>query len=133
MRGLVIISHGKLCEGFLDAAKVIYGDITNVFTVSLKTETSPDVFYDKLKSKIDQLGETDEIIILADLTGGTPSNIASRLANERIHVISGMNFALLLELLVLKDSSSPIDYSGLAAQSKETIVYMNDFLKGREV
>lgn len=95
---LIVMSHGKLAYEIIESAKMILGDIKNYEIVSMLDEDGFEITSKKLQKSIDKLG-TNDILILVDLYGGTPFNIANIFSQKRdnIRLISGMNLAMILE------------------------------------
>ena len=95
---LIVMSHGKLACEIMESAKMILGDIKNYEIVSMLDEDGFEITSKKLQKSIDKLG-TKDILILVDLYGGTPFNIANIFLQKRdnIRLISGMNLAMILE------------------------------------
>ena len=95
---LIVMSHGKLAYEIMESAKMILGDINGYEIVSMMDEDGFEITSKKLQKSIDKLG-TNDILILVDLYGGTPFNIANISSSKRnnIRLISGMNLAMILE------------------------------------
>ena len=95
---LIVMSHGKLAYEIMESAKMILGDISGYEIVSMLDEDGFEITSKKLQKSIDKLG-TNDILILVDLYGGTPFNIANIYSQKgnNITLISGMNLAMILE------------------------------------
>lgn len=113
MKGVILISHGKMAEGMLDSARLFMGDeIPQLEALCLGEGESPDLFREKLEQLIDKVDTGDGVIALADLYGGTPSNQALTFLSEKFDLIAGANFSLLLQVLTERDSG-PLDVDAL--------------------
>jgi PTS system mannose-specific IIA component len=101
MVNFIIISHGKLAEGLLNASQMIIGPQEKVRTLSLTPDQSIDTFKTELTALLDEIDNGEETLILADLFGGTPANTAASLTadKENTEVITGINLPILIELL----------------------------------
>lgn len=100
MRGILLVSHGKMASGMLDSATLFFGEnIAQLDCLCLLSEDNPAEFGERINKKIEELDTGDGVVILADLYGGTPCNQAVLRLNDRVDLISGMNFGMLLELL----------------------------------
>lgn len=94
---LIIATHGRFGEELLASAELILGPLQNTQTASLLPGEDPADFATKLRELL--AGVEGHAIILTDLFGGTPSNVAASLAARDGHlVISGVNLPLLVEL-----------------------------------
>ncbi|MCH1942344.1 PTS sugar transporter subunit IIA [Holdemania massiliensis] len=128
MIGIILVSHGKMAEGIINSATLFFGDkIEQMAAVSLQLEDTPDDFLERLKAQIVQNDTGEGVLILADLLGGTPCNLAATLMNEHIHIISGMNLGLILEVLGLRESGN-LDWNELAETAKNGIMHLNTLL-----
>ncbi len=127
MKGIVLASHGKFAEGILDTARMLFGDPEQTACVSLVEGMAPEEFQANLTAAIDSVNTGDGVIVLCDLLGGTPSNRAALLLSS-VDVISGINLALLIELLGQR-LTGDIDIPSLIDTAKQGIVYMNPLFK----
>lgn len=114
---ILLTSHGGLCTGMLDAFQMFASGATHISAVSL-TDTGIDDFRDRLTARVNELLTQGDLLILADLAGGTPFNesYALFLNNpEHIRLVAGANFPMLLEAGVLAMSSDDLDAVTTAA------------------
>jgi PTS system mannose-specific IIA component len=99
MIGLVVVTHGRLAEEFLSAAEHVVGPQEQVKAVSI----GPDDDMEKRRQDIldaAQAVDTGEgVIILTDMFGGTPSNLAiSVMEKANAEVVAGVNLPMLIKL-----------------------------------
>ncbi|MBT8471821.1 MAG: PTS sugar transporter subunit IIA [Marinicaulis sp.] len=99
MIGLVVVTHGRLAEEFLSAAEHVVGPQENVKAVSI----GPDDDMDKRRQDILDAAQSVEtgagVIILTDMFGGTPSNLAiSVMEKAKAEVVAGINLPMLIKL-----------------------------------
>ena len=108
---LILISHGKMAEGVKASAELIMGEQEHVHTVCLLPSEGPDDFKKKFEDLISGMN-IDDVTVFADLMGGTPANVVSRLimGGQKIHLISGMNLPLVIEWLNSQMSGAESDY-----------------------
>lgn len=106
MRAVVLISHGALAQGIVDSFEMLCGRSDRLYAVCLACNDGPDDFSRKLQALEDTLSGYDEVLVLADVTGGTPCKAAlgEYLAKPHVHIISGMNLPMVMEA-VLGDST----------------------------
>jgi PTS system mannose-specific IIA component len=102
LAGIVVVSHGTMAEGMIDAARMIVGPMENVAAVSLKESDAVEDLMDRIESTVDQLDNGNGVLILVDAFGASPFNASARIAMTRknIEVITGMNLPMLLELAI---------------------------------
>ena len=94
---IVIAGHGTLPSGLLSATELICGPLADIVAAELAPGDSPDTYADRLRAAIGQDGR--RVLVLCDLLGGTPFNVASAIArrSSRIVCISGMNLGVAVE------------------------------------
>ncbi|WP_309086138.1 PTS sugar transporter subunit IIA [Chelativorans sp.] len=99
MIGIVLVTHGRLAEEFQHALEHVVGRQDNLETVSIGAE---DDMEQRRRDIIDAVRRADTgagVIILTDMFGGTPSNLAISVMDAgRIEVIAGMNLPMLIKL-----------------------------------
>ncbi len=99
MIGLVLVTHGKLAEEFRHAVEHVVGPQKLIETICIGPEDDMD---QRRQDILDAIGRADAgfgVIILTDMFGGTPSNLAiSAMSGDHIEVIAGMNLPMLIKL-----------------------------------
>jgi mannose/fructose/sorbose-specific phosphotransferase system IIA component len=97
---IVVVSHGDLGKSLVASAEMIAGPQESVSTVSLLPGESLDTFGEKLNAHLDSLGD-QEILVLVDLFGGTPCNVAARaMIRPNLESVSGVNLPMFLEVVL---------------------------------
>lgn len=99
MIGVILVTHGKLADEFVHAMEHVVGPQEAIATVCI----GPHDDMEKRRAEIaDAIGTVDSgsgVIILTDLFGGTPSNLAISLMEKgRVEVIAGINLPMLIRL-----------------------------------
>jgi PTS system ascorbate-specific IIA component len=107
MTGLLLITHGCLGDDMLDAAKeILNGCPLPAEAIGVDANCDPDQLLEKAGKLCDALDDGTGVLILTDLYGSTPSNIANRLIDtHNACVISGANLPMLLRILNYPDMS----------------------------
>lgn len=99
MIGLVLVTHGKLAEEFRQALEHVVGPQKQLETVSIGPEDDMDQRRQDILDAVMSADEGNGVIILTDMFGGTPSNLAiSVMSAGRIEVIAGVNLPMLIKL-----------------------------------
>ena len=116
MIGLVLVTHGRLAEEFLHALEHIVGPQTGVETISIGADDKMDTRRADIAAAVVRADHGEGVIILTDMFGGTPSNLAISLMEiGRVEVVAGMNLPMLVKLArVRKDAN--LDKAATAAQ-----------------
>ena len=99
MIGLVLVTHGKLAEEFRHAVEHVVGPQKLIETVSIGPEDDMDQRRQDILDSVARADDGNGVIILTDMFGGTPSNLAiSVMNNGPIEVIAGVNLPMLIKL-----------------------------------
>lgn len=129
MIGIVLLSHGKLAEGMLDSCRLFFGDeLPQITYRCLESNVRPEDFDKEIDSAIKEVDDGCGCLVLCDLFGGTPSNRCVYKFNSQTQIVSGFNFAVLLELLGIRetlDDISQLDIDSLIETGKSGIVHLN--------
>ena len=99
MIGLVLVTNGPLAEEFVNALEHVVGKQPNIETISIGSEDDTEACRADILDAVSRVDDNDGVIILTDIFGGTPSNLAiSLLETGHIEIISGMNLPMLIKL-----------------------------------
>ena len=99
MIGGLIVTHGRLAIELLNAAEMIVGEIQGVTAVSLGWHDDVETAATMVRSALDRVQTPDGVLILTDMFGGTPTNIASTfLGQENVEIVTGVNLPMLIKL-----------------------------------
>ena len=97
--GGVVVTHGHLAAEFLAAAEMILGPIHHITTASIDWHDDVDVSRRELERAIDRVTQGRGILLMTDMFGGAPTDIASMFLDDSdIEVISGVNLPMILKL-----------------------------------
>ena len=110
MIGLILVTHGQLAEEFVHAMEHVVGPQDAVATVCIGPNDDMEKRRKEIASAIKKVEKGDGVIILTDLFGGTPSNLAiSLLETGRIEVIAGINLPMLIRLAGARKSMTVVE------------------------
>ena len=99
MIGLILVTHGRLAEEFISAMEHVVGPQPAVATICIGPNDDMEKRRNEIASAIVEVDAGSGAIILTDLFGGTPSNLAISLLDAgRIEVIAGINLPMLIRL-----------------------------------
>jgi PTS system mannose-specific IIA component len=103
MIGLVIVTHGRLAEELRAAMEHVVGAQAAVATVSIFPDDLMETRREDIRASIDAVDQGDGVVVLTDILGGTPSNLAFQLCDHRrVEVIAGVNLPLLVKLAKIR-------------------------------
>ena len=112
MINIVLVSHGDLGDALIQATEMITGPIEHLFSVPLLPDESPEGFEKKLATTLREI-EGQETLVLIDLLGGTPYNVAARyVLKDNVECVTGVNLPMLLELVTSRDNVSLPELAG---------------------
>ena len=99
MIGLVLVTHGQLAEEFRHAVEHVVGPQQNLETVSIGADDDMEQRRADIVGAVARADTGTGVIILTDMFGGTPSNLAiSVMSAGRVEVIAGVNLPMLIKL-----------------------------------
>lgn len=100
MVGLLIITHNKVGGALFDAATSVVGSCPLPYEVlSVAKNCDPDKRLQKAQKFIDKLNQSDGVLVITDMYGSTPSNIACKLAADNVNIITGINLPMLIRIM----------------------------------
>jgi PTS system N-acetylgalactosamine-specific IIA component len=137
MKYVVLVSHGEFAPGLHKAVNMLAGEEReDVLSTSLTNGMGADEFAEKVKSVLSVVGPEDEIILFADIVGGSPLATTANVLMEmdllgRTRMIGGMNLPLLLTCVLSKDDEETAELideliEGAKEQIKEFVVAVDD-------
>src|SRR3982750_913346 len=95
----VVVTHGHLANELLAAAEMIVGPISHITAVSIGWHDDVEAARAEIERAIQQVSQGRGVILLTDMFGGTPTNIASMFLSEgEIEVITGVNLPMVIKL-----------------------------------
>lgn len=95
----VIVTHGHLAGELLSAAEMIVGPISFISAVSIGWHDDVDAARDEVQRAITKVSQGAGVLLLTDMFGGTPTNIASMFLDDgNIEVVTGVNLPMVIKL-----------------------------------
>ena len=102
--GVVIVTHYRLGEEFLQALRLIVPDAPPFQAVSIDPKQSVDQMREAIADALRQVEAGEGVLILTDMFGGTPSNMGlSFLEEHRVEVVTGLNLPMLIKLATMTE------------------------------
>lgn len=97
--GGVIVSHGQLANELLAAASTVIGDISHVTAVSIGWHDDVEMARDQIERAIKAVSDGSGVLLLTDMFGGTPTNIAAMfLSDGEVEIVTGVNLPMVIKL-----------------------------------
>ena len=99
MIGLVLVTHGRLAVEFRAALEHVVGAQTQIETISIDPDDDVERRRKDILAAVDRVSDGSGVIVLTDMFGGTPSNLAISVMDPgKVEVIAGTNLPMLIKL-----------------------------------
>ena len=124
MIGILIISHGDLGNSLINCANHVMGKRPeHLVHLGVTIQDDPDVIILNALELLKQLDCGDGVLILSDICGATPCNIATELVNPgRVECLSGVNLSMLIRALTYRDKSLELLIEKALSGGKEGVM-----------
>lgn len=135
MVGILLVSHYTFAQSLKETVELIIGERKNLGAVSISKDDKIDFFSAKLKDAVNSLDKGDGVLILADMFGGSPSNVALSLysQNEKVKIITGVNLPIVIEALMHSNKNLDELVKIIMEKKEKTIVDVKEiFNKGKK-
>lgn len=130
MIGLILVTHGNLAEEFVRAMEHVVGPQANVVPICIGPSDDMEQRRNEIRDAIAKVDTGRGVIVLTDLFGGTPSNLAiSLLQAGKVEVIAGINLPMLIRLAGARVEMSVTDAVAAAREAgRNYITIASEFL-----
>lgn len=127
MIGVLVISHGDIGEALLASAEQILGaKQAQAAALGVSRNDDPGAVLTRARQLAAQLDDGAGLLILTDMFGATPCNVASRLlADGRVEGVSGISLPMLVRVLSGRNGSLPAAVQRALSGGAEGVVHMN--------
>ena len=107
MIGMVLVTHGRLADEFIAATEHVVGAQENIRSVCIGPDDDMELRREEIKTAVTDVDTGSGVVLLTDMFGGTPSNLAISLLDKgKVEVIAGINLPMLIKLASLRETSS---------------------------
>ena len=132
MLGIVLVAHNDFAESIKRVAEHVIGPLPDVMCISVLPEDDIELKRQEIQKAIRKVKKKDGVVLLTDMFGGTPSNLAISLMEEgKIEVISGMNLPMLIKLLRMRKKNLKEAVCSAAESGQHYIMVASDLLEKR--
>ena len=135
MIGVVVVTHGQLATELLNAAEMIVGDLPRFAAVSIGWHDDVSDAREDIAQAIERVrGDGGGVLLLTDMFGGTPSNLALTFIEEnQIEVITGVNLPMLIKLAGQAKSADLLAVArDMREHGRNAIWVASDFLRAEK-
>jgi PTS system mannose-specific IIA component len=106
MIGMVIVTHGRLAQEFVSALEHVVGPQTGIAAICIGADDNMEERRKEILESVAKVDEGDGVVLLTDMFGGTPSNLAiSVLDRANVEVVAGINLPMLIKLASLRKTA----------------------------
>ncbi|HEV2883193.1 MAG TPA: PTS sugar transporter subunit IIA [Pyrinomonadaceae bacterium] len=121
----VIVTHGQLATELLAAAEMIIGPVAQIAAISIGWHDDVDVAREEIERAIARVSEGRGVLILTDMFGGTPTNIASMFFVEgEVEVVTGVNLPMVIKLASQTDAESLAVVAGRVRDQGQQAIHL---------
>jgi mannose PTS system EIIA component len=107
MIGLVLVTHGRLAEEFVSVMEHVVGPQKQVAAVCIAPDDDMEVRRQEIINKVKEVDSGKGVLILTDMFGGTPSNLAiSITSDKKVESLAGLNLPMLIKLASVRQTES---------------------------
>ncbi len=133
MVGLVVATHGQLAAELLRTAEGIVGKLERARAVSIAATSSMEASRAELGDAIRAVDDGDGVLVVTDMFGGTPANLALTFLDERIEVLTGVNLPMLLKLAAARTEGLGLQAAAqlLTGYGQKNITLASELLRSR--
>ncbi len=135
MIGILLVTHGKLAEELKAAALTIQPDISSIVAVALDWSEIGEDARDRIATGLAEADRGGGAVILTDMFGGTPTNLALPfLKKDQVEIVTGVNLPMVLKCASLQDSGKPVAEIARLARDRgqRSICVASDLLASEE-
>jgi len=121
--GGVIISHGQVASELLSAAETVVGELGHIAAVSIGWHDDVETAKNEIERAIRQVSGPRGVLLLTDMFGGTPTNIAAMFLRENeVELVTGVNLPMVLKLATFNGNGNLIEAAkSVEDQGKQSI------------
>jgi fructoselysine and glucoselysine-specific PTS system IIA component len=128
-RKFLVATHGTFAAGIKSSLDIIIGAMDNVFLIQAYVDENKSIEAE-INDIMVQVGDNDELVVFADILGGSVTNMLLQHAlRPNVHIVSGFNLPLVIEIL-MADAGEPIEevIASAIENAKEQMVYVNKLI-----
>lgn len=129
MIGALVVTHGHLAQELLAAAEMIVGEISHIQAVSIGWHDDVNDARSEIERRLADVASGSGVLILTDMFGGTPSNIASFHEPGKVDIVTGANLPMIIKIASQKEGETLEALARtVCEQGRSSIAMASDFL-----
>lgn len=125
MIGGIIVTHGRLAIELVTAAEMIVGEIKHIIAVSIGWNDELEQGLKEIEQAIKKVNQGSGVLILTDMFGGTPTNVAMTFAQPgKVEIITGVNLPMIIKLASQQKDESLNVLAGKVREQGQKNIYI---------
>ncbi|MBK7994590.1 MAG: PTS sugar transporter subunit IIA [Blastocatellia bacterium] len=125
MVGGIIVTHGRLAIELVTAAEMIVGEIKHIIAVSIGWNDELEQGLKEIEQAIKKVNQGSGVLILTDMFGGTPTNVAMTFSQPgKVEIITGVNLPMIIKLASQQKDESLSILAGKVREQGQKNIYI---------
>ena len=125
MVGIVIVTHGKLAQELVETTRIIVGkNVDHIVPISVGWNDDMADIQKTISAAISRVDQSDGVLVLTDMFGGTPSNISLSFLSEKVEIITGVNLPMLIKIVNVGERCNLKELSHLILEQGKKSIYL---------
>jgi PTS system mannose-specific IIA component len=130
MIGILVVTHGRIAEELVGAARTIVGDVPRIVAVSIGWSDDPAAANAAIERGLAEVGG-DDTLVLTDMFGGTPTNLSLPYLSEKVEIVTGVNLPMIIKASALREGALVEVARAVREQGKGAIYVASEILERR--
>ncbi len=127
MIGIVVVTHGRLAEELVNAARQIVGEVPAIFAVSIGWGDDVSAAREAIERGLAEAG--GEALVLTDMFGGTPTNLSLPFLSDKVEIVTGVSLPMLIKAVSQREGPLADVARAVRDQGKGAIYVASEILE----
>jgi len=127
MLGIVVVTHGRIAEELVSAARTIVGEVPAIAAVSIGWGDDAAAANEAIQRGLAEAGG-GETLLLTDMFGGTPTNLSLPYLSEKVEIVTGVNLPMIIKASSLREGPLVEVARAVREQGKGAIYVASEIL-----
>lgn len=128
MIGIVVVTHGRVAEELVSAARTIQGELPGIAAVSLGWKDGAAAASAAIERGMAEAGG-EQTLVLTDMFGGTPTNLALPFLSDRVEIVTGVSLPMIIKAASLREGALVEVARAVREQGKGAIYVASEILR----
>ena len=131
MIAIVVVTHGKVAEELVNAARTIHGELPGIVAVPIGWADDAVAASAAIERGIAAAGG-DAVLVLTDMFGGTPTNLSLPFLSERVEIVTGVSLPMIIKAAALREGPLAEVARAVRDQGKGAIYVASEILAAKK-